>query len=122
MKTSTSLHVIIDAVPTPLQMLAQRWWNTPSGCREQVQIQWSDDSKWDVTREDKLELQERYPETLSWCQSKTQGREDVSNYTAAKDSNGLGHHQWRLVRSIQPNWRHVSPKLTKWPSSVSSHI
>jgi hypothetical protein len=25
MKTSTSLHVIIDAVPTPLQMLAQRW-------------------------------------------------------------------------------------------------
>lgn len=58
--TSTTLPVSTDVIPVPVKIVASRWHRTPTGRREQIQVQWSPDSDLDVSWEDKLELQHRF--------------------------------------------------------------
>ena len=112
---STTLPIITDVLPAPVNILGHRWRQTPSGRHEQVQVQWSPDANEDVTWEDKLELQHKFPEALAWGQANTQGGGDVSvpvEGASGGNDMGLTHRQVRPKRLRQPNMRHIRPEWT----------
>lgn len=112
---SSSLPVISDVPPSPVKIVGRRWHHTPTGRREQVQVQWPPDSELDVTWEDMIELQQQFPEALAWGQANFQGRGDVSSSSDGghKDEEmGLTNRSARPKRLIQPNRRHIGPDWT----------
>jgi hypothetical protein len=114
---ATNLPVITDQVHVPVKILASRWRQTPTGRREQVQVQWPPDCALDITWEDKVELQAKFPDSVAWGQARTQGRGDVSSSATTKpvEDTGVGLIQRRArpTRIIQPSRRHMGPEWTK---------
>jgi hypothetical protein len=100
-----------------VKILASRWRQTPTGRREQVQVQWPPDCALDITWEDKVELQGKFPDLVAWGQATTQGRGDVSSSATTKpvEDTGVGLIQRRArpTRIIQPSRRHMGPEWTK---------
>ena len=99
-----------------MKLLGHRWRQTPSGRREQVQVQWSSDAAEELTWEDRITLQEKFPAAVAWGQATTQGGGDVSNPADMKSTNeelGLATRQTRPKRLVQPNRRHIGPEWTQ---------
>jgi hypothetical protein len=116
MHASSSLPKLSDDIPRPVNILEHRWRHTPSGRREQVQVQWPPDSAKDLTWEDKLQLQHQFPEILAWGQANSQGEGDVNSNTDKQKSReevGLKERSPRPKRLIQPNRRHTGPDWTR---------
>ena len=113
---SSSLPVITGALPSHVKILGHRWRQFPTRHREQVQVQWQRDSKVEVTWEDKVEMQHKFPDALAWGQANFQGRGDVhssTNIAAEENELGLTTRSAQPKRLIQPNRRHVGPGWTK---------
>jgi hypothetical protein len=101
-----------DVIAIPMKILAHRWKRTSTGRREQVQVQWSTSATQDITWEDKLDLQQRFPAAPAWGQADSQGRGDVRVPSHTPDSDigmGITRRRERPIRIVQPNRRHVGP-------------
>ena len=115
MPLSVNLPVFSDIPPAPVKILGHRWRHTPTGRREQLQVQWPPDSSMDTTWEDRIELQQQFPELLAWGQANSQGTGDVSTSTTEGGKTGemgLTLRRVRPKRLIQPNRRHLGPDWT----------
>lgn len=115
MTASVSLPVISDVPAVPVKIIGHRWRQSPTGRREQVQVQWPPDSSMDITWEDKLELLQQFPDIAAWGQAVTQEGGDVSSSTARGDDEeglGLARRPARPKRLVQPNRRQVGPEWT----------
>jgi hypothetical protein len=116
MTPSLELPVPIDIAPIPVKFLGHRWRQTPTGRRAQVQVQWSVGTNPDVTWEDKIQLQQKFPETMAWGQAMSQGEGDVSTSTEAatdKLEMGLANRSTRPKRIPRSNRRLCGPEWTK---------
>jgi hypothetical protein len=60
------LPTVTDIIAVPVKLLEHRWRRTPTGRREQVQVQWSTSSNKDITWEDRLDLQQRFLAAPAW--------------------------------------------------------
>jgi hypothetical protein len=78
MHASTQLPLQADVALSPVKILNTRWYSSPSGRREQVQVRWPPEDPRDVTWEDKLQLQCQFPTVLAWGQAMSQEVGDVS--------------------------------------------
>jgi hypothetical protein len=81
-----------------------------------VQVQWPARTSPDVTREDKLQLKQKFPETMASGQAMSQGGGDVSSsLEAARDKQdvSLDNKPARPKRIPRPNRRHCGPEWTK---------
>jgi hypothetical protein len=113
---ATKLPDNTDRVYNPVKILAHRWRQTPTGRREQVQVQWPPDCELDITWEDKVELQTRFPDSVAWGQAIAQGGRDVSSSSTAaqgEGNTGPALRPTRPSRDIRPNRRHCGPEWTK---------
>jgi hypothetical protein len=113
---SQVLPLHTDCASVPVKILHQRWRHTPSGRREQVQVQWTIGGDKDITWEDKDTLLQRFPDALAWGQASSQGAGDVSTPTDsdnAASNVGLQLRPSRPKRIVQPNRRHVGPDWTQ---------
>lgn len=66
---SPTLPTPTDVLAIPVQIVDHRWKRATTGRREQVQVQWSNSDNQDITWEDKLELQQRFPAAPAWGQA-----------------------------------------------------
>jgi hypothetical protein len=110
--SSLSLPTPTDDIAVPVKIQAEKWTRTPSGRRARVQVQWSSTATRDITWEDKLELEHRFPAAPAWGQAATQGGGDVSNPVLPDNDMGFIQTRARPKRLIQPNRRHVGPEWT----------
>jgi hypothetical protein len=99
MPVSQVLPLNTDCASVPVKILHQRWRQTPSGRREQVQVQWTVSGDKDITWEDKGTLLQRFPDALAWGQASSQGAGDVSNPT---DSGNATSNVGLQLRSGRP--------------------
>lgn len=106
---ATTLPIPTDVLAIPVNILAQRWKKASSGRREQVQVQWSHSDTDDITWEDKLELQQRFPAAPAWGQAGTQGGGDVRDLPGMDADTGVARQRQRPKRLVQPNRRHTGP-------------
>lgn len=107
---SSNLPVVADIPVTPVKIIAHRWKKGPHGRKEQVQVQWSDPSVLDITWEDKLELQQRFPGAAAWGQAASQEEGDVrgsSTPTQEQSDMGLSSGPRRPTRLVQPNRKYL---------------
>jgi ribosomal protein L21E len=107
-----SLPTITDIIAIPVKLLGHRWRRAPTGRREQVQVQWSTSSTKDITWEDRLDLQQRFPAAPAWGQAETQEGGDVRGPPDSVNIDtdmGVTTTQERPKRIVQPNRRHVGP-------------
>jgi ribosomal protein L21E len=114
---STQLPFQADVALAPVKILNTRWYSSPSGRREQVQVQWPPENPMYVTWEDKLQLQCQFPTALAWGQATSQGVGDVSTPTASREQEdnkpGLIQRSPRPRRIMQPNRKHIGPDWTR---------
>jgi hypothetical protein len=101
----------VDIV-VPVKILAQKWTRTPSRRRARVQVQWSNTASRDITWEDKLELEQRFPATPAWGQAVSQEGGDVSVPPAPDNDMGLNKTPAWPRRLVQPSRRHLGPEWT----------
>jgi hypothetical protein len=109
---STTLPAPPDNLVTPVKVLARRWRRAANGTREQVQVEWSEPTTTDITWEDAVELQQRFPGAEAWGQANTQGGGDVSapNTRAVPDGGmGISRRDKRPTRLVQPNRKYTGP-------------
>lgn len=117
MPSSPTLPVSTDDITlVHVKILDHRWHHTPTGRREQVQVQWPAGGDKDVTWEDKLQLHQQFPDSMAWGQAMPQGGGDVNVSTGKGDATtdvGLKSKSTRPKRIVQPNRRHVWPEWTQ---------
>lgn len=76
---SPALPQPTETVLTPVEVMSNRWRQTPTGRREQLLVRWSDPAILDATWEDAVRLKERFPSLPAWGQAVSQGGGDVSS-------------------------------------------
>jgi hypothetical protein len=107
--SSSCLPIPTDTFAIPVKIISQRWKRTAMGHREQIQVQWSNTDDQDITWEDKLELQQRFPAAPAWGQAGSQGGGDV-RVPMQPDSNASTNRATaRPKRLVQPNRKHIGP-------------
>ncbi|KAK1651077.1 hypothetical protein QYE76_068882 [Lolium multiflorum] len=112
---STTLPIPPDHLVFPVRVIARRWHRSANGMREQVQVEWSDPMATDITWEDAVELQQRFPASTAWGQAVSQGAGDVSSPAATpglQDTMGLASRNTRPKRMIQPNRKYLGKDWT----------
>jgi hypothetical protein len=118
--SSSCLPIPTDTFAIPVKIISQRWKRTATGRREQVQVQWSNTDDQDITWEDKLELQQRFPAAPAWGQAGTQGGGDV-RVPIHPDSDGTSNRATeRPKRLAQPNRKHVGPEWINFTRTSST--
>lgn len=70
--SSVQLPVVTNVNPVPVKLLRHRWRQTPTGRREQVQVQWSEGAEEELTWEDMIELKTKFPDNVAWGQATSQ--------------------------------------------------
>lgn len=82
---STNLPIPSAEELVPVEIIRNRWRQTPSGRREQLLVRWSDTTVVDATWEDALSLKHLFPHLSAWGQAASQGGGDVSIQTTSSD-------------------------------------
>jgi hypothetical protein len=118
--SSSCLPILTDKFAIPVKIISKRWKRTATGRREQVQVQWSNADDQDITWEDKLELQQRFPAAPAWGQAGSQGGGDV-RVPMQPDSDGSTNRATaRPKRLVQPNRKHISPDWVNYTQESST--
>jgi hypothetical protein len=107
--SSSCLPIPTDTFAIPVKIISQRWKRTATGRREQVQVQWSNADDQDITWEDKLELQQRFPAAPAWGQAGSQGGGDVRVPMHPANDGSTNRTISRPNRLVQPNRKHIGP-------------